>query len=210
MMPQIPVLEDPKMLDYALQEIQILLGTRLTWLTYVFGKAERKVEMKDGKKVVFPAVFSGGKDYLKVFPDSKIGSFAFFDIEDGSEIISDSKIVSEVKSKISLILFFDYRTVYPDDFEERSIEHVKQQVVEFFRSTTFQFSQIRMEKIYEHATNVYKGYTDREIEDQFTMRPFGVLRVEGFIKYNEKTNCSEMVLPSGIGVMRIQSDFIPD
>jgi hypothetical protein len=83
MMPQIPVLKEPKMIDFVLQEIQIILATRLTWLTYVFGKAERKVELKDGKKTVFPAVYTGGKDYLKVFPDSKIGSFCFFDIEDG-------------------------------------------------------------------------------------------------------------------------------
>ena len=87
--------------------------------------------------------------------------------------------------------------------------YVKQQVIEVFRSSTFQFSQIRMNKIFEHAPNIYKNYTDKEIDNQFTMRPFGGFRIEGIIKYRETEGCTSMVLPKGIGVMRIQSDFIP-
>ena len=208
MMPQVPVLKEPKMIDFVLQEIQVILATRLTWLTYVFGKAERKVELKDNKKIVFPAVYTGGKDYLKVFPDSKIGSFCFFDVEDGQEI-DMNRINAEIESKFSVVFFFDFRKVYPSDWEERSLQHVKQQVIEVFRSSTFQFSQIRMNKIFEHAPNIYKNYTDKEIDNQFTMRPFGGFRIEGIIKYRETEGCTSMVLPKGIGVMRIQSDFIP-
>jgi len=208
MNPQIAVLKEPTGIDYVLQEVQIILATRLTWLTYVFGKAERKVEMNDNKKVVFPAVYTGGKDYLKVFPDSKIGSFCFFDFEDGEELDMNRTNV-DCMSKFSLIFFFDFRTVYPDDWQERSLQHVKQQVIELFRSSTFQFSQIRINKIFEHAPNIYKNYTDKEIQNQFTMRPFGGFRVEGIIKYKETEGCSSMVLPAGIGVMKIENDFIP-
>ena len=83
-----PSIENPVMLDAIIADIQKGLVENIDWLDVAFGRAQRLTKMIQGKKVITPNVFCGGwnhhgpNDYIEVSPDSKIGNFSFFEIDE--------------------------------------------------------------------------------------------------------------------------------
>lgn len=185
------VLNDPKGIDLALFEIQTKLtgATGLSWLTNAYGKAEYKKEIEGNSTIIYPAVYAGNKEYLKLFPDAHLGNFCFFIVDDNEEILSQSLKNRELKSKFSLIFWFDFDSVYPSPLipDEYSIENVKYQVSTFFKTNTFS-SAFEWKNTYHNGSNIYDGFTDKEIDNQFLMRPYGGFRLEGTITYFENSN----------------------
>lgn len=189
-MPTIPQPVEPKLIDVALLEIQAALTDNVSWLNHAFGKAQRLTEVKEKRQVRFPAVYIGKEDYLKVFPDSHIGNFSFFDVEDGQEVAHmGGRRVQDYKTKMGLIVWFDFRTVYESDWERRTVENAKSEVIDAIKAMTLVHSQIRMTKTWERAEKIYRDYTDKEIDNQFLMRPFGGFRIDMDIKYFDRQKC---------------------
>ena len=187
--PQIPVLVDAKLIDKALIELQSSLTSKLTWLDHAFGKAQRLKKLVEGKVVVYPGVYVGKEEYLNVFPDGHIGNFSFFDIEDGEELDYRSRQNIHTEAKFGLVVWFDYRKVYPADWKSRTIENVKAEVMAALKTTSARNSSIRLTRFWERSENMYKGYTDKEIDQQFLMRPYGGFKLEGTITFSEIPNC---------------------
>lgn len=174
--PQVPVLNDPLLIDYALLEIQQKIVVSIPWLDHAFGKAQRQKTLQDKKILIRPTVYVGDADYLPVFPDDNIGNFIFFKADDPQDVIDQGK-VSKMNYNLHLIAWFNYKKVFPSDWEQKSIENVKSQFIQFFIDTHLKRSKITMNKFYEHGENIYKDYTDNEIKDQFLMRPYGGFRL---------------------------------
>lgn len=187
--PTIPTLIDPKLIDVVLLEIQTGLAGKLSWLNHAFGKAQMLSELKDNRIIKSPSVYIGKEDYLSVFPDSHIGNFIFFDVDDGQQISNTGRKVQDYRAKVGLIVWFDFRTVYPTDWKNRTVENVKSDVVDAVNSLRLVSSQIRMTTYWETAERVYKGYTDKEIKNQFYMRPFGGFRIDLDMKYFSGNKC---------------------
>lgn len=212
--PQVPELASPEMIDSALLEIQIHLLSGLSWLQNAFGKME--VRVKDKKK--FPAIFVGGdRDYLSLMPDSHLGNYCFFDIEDGEMINKDKRRMGEFTAKFGLIFWFNYEEVYPSDHGGRTIENVKRDVLKVLGLQSFKNSSLKLEKFYERKENVFKGFSGGnkrfeldDIADNDGRRPFGMLRLSGEIKYFESTKCDFATLSEEMGVnyMEIGRNFV--
>lgn len=191
--PIVPVLVDPKMIDIVFSEIQTALTTKLAWLDGAYGKAQRLKRLKDDRQIVYPAIYTGttqGKGYEDASPSDHFGNYCFFVTYDPEEIIMWNKINVDLRSQFGLIFWFDFRKIYPTDWQRRTIDNVKSEVVEFFRSTSFRNSQVTISRFYEDAENIYRTFTDKEIDNQFLMRPFGGFRIEGTVKYFAKDICS--------------------
>lgn len=187
--PVIPTLTAPKLIDAVLAEFQADLVAGLTWLDHAFGKAQVMKGLKDGKEIVYPGVYTGGKDYLKVFPDEHIGNFSFFVIEDG-EAVNYFRKSSDIQTKYGLVIWFDFRAVYPADWQQRTIDNVKEDFLRAFAAMSFrQGVQIGIDKIFERPANVYREFTNMEIETQYCLRPWGMIRAEGTIRFNQKAVC---------------------
>jgi hypothetical protein len=129
-------LDNPKFLDIALSEINTKLKIHFSWLNEAFGRAERFTERKDDRIIEYPAIYSGNNHYIKLFPDLKIGNFSF--------VISDEFSVNTTKfqsikgnSDIEFIFWFDFRAVYPSNFETRNVINVIYDVIKFFNDTSF-------------------------------------------------------------------------
>ena len=45
--------------------------------------------------------------------------------------------------------------------------------------------RIVLNKIYERAENIYRGYTLSEIDNQFLMHPFSGFRFDGLLEFDE-------------------------
>jgi len=187
--PAIPTLANPLMIDNAFAQIQTKLVAGLSWLDHAFGKAQRMKQTVNGSTFIYPAVYIGNQDYLNVFPDAHIGSFTFFDITTSEDIKDRNRVNTTLETTFSLILWFDFRKVYPANWQLQTTENVKAELLEFFRTNTFPNAKVRMSKIYDQAEDIYRNYTDKEIDDQFLMRPFGGFRMEGEIQYFEDPVC---------------------
>lgn len=203
----IPIVSNPQLIDKAFAEIQIVLKSKLMWLTTAFGKAETRPLLEGNKKEVTPAIYAGGLDYVKLFPDEHLGNFSFFTANDGYNIEADRQSV-EGQSEFSLIFWYNLQTIYPTTHEYINNRHVVKQVTDVLRSASLLSSSIKMMKVYEDGQNIYKGYSDKEIESQFLMRPYGGFRIEGIIHYQDNNFCPTEIDVQGIGVMQIGTIFI--
>jgi len=180
----------PVMLDKIIGEIQTGLAENLSWLDAAFGRCQRITKMVQGKRIVVPSVYSGGKfgpnDYLEVSPDSKIGNFSFFEIED-PQTIDAGQWDRNVKAPFALIVWFDLTRVY-DEADNRNTEYLKAQILRVLNGRAgwhLTHGRIVLNRIYERAENIYRGYTLSEIDNQYLMHPFAGFRFEGTLEFEE-------------------------
>jgi len=184
-----PVLIDPKLIDLALLEIQEGLIASLPWLNVAHGKAKAIKSLKNNVEIVGPAVYVGKAEYLPVFPDVHQGCFSFFSVKDGEEVQSESLGNYRFTSEVGLIFWFDFRKIYPLEWQERTIDNVKFDIITAIKSLRLRRSTLILSRTWEKGENIYREYTDREIKNQFLMRPYGGLRFDFDITYNEIDNC---------------------
>lgn len=177
-----------KILDRAFAAIQTTLEAQLSWLTTAYGKAERRVRMKDGREAFYPAVYANALDYLAVFPDSHLGEFCFFDVADGYRFDPFRfGSYSKIRAEFGIVFWFDFRNVYtsPTNWQERTNQHVITEVLAALRAFSTPSIHLQCNQVWERAENIYQGYTHREIDNQFLMRPYGGFRIDCEAYFNE-------------------------
>lgn len=180
------------MLDEVIAQIQTGLVDGLPWLDAAFGRAQRLTKEIGGKRIIVPNVFCGGwrghgpNDYIEVSPDAKIGNFSFFEIDD-PQTIDAGPWAREVRAPFSLIVWFDLTRVY-NTASNRNTESIKADILRLLSGRTgwhLRQGRVAVNRIYERAENIYRGYTLSEIDNQFLMHPFAGFRFEGTLEYEE-------------------------
>ena len=187
-----PVISNPIMLDRVLGKIQNGLVDNIGWLDAAFGKAQRLTKMMNGKNIITPNVYCGGwkghgaNDYIEVSPDSKIGNFSFFEVDD-PQTIDAGPWAREISAPFGLIVWFDLTRVY-GVADNRKTEKLKAEILHVLNGRAGWHligGRITINRIYERAENIYRGYTLSEIDNQFLMHPFSGFRFEGVLQFNE-------------------------
>lgn len=181
------------MLDRVIGQIQQGLVDGLPWLDVAFGRCQRVIKkVAGGRQFYTPDVYCGGwnghgeNDYIEVSPDSKIGNFAFFVVEDPQEFTAGPWDRS-VRTPFGLVFWFDLRRVYGTD-TNRNTEYLKSQALRLLSGRGgWHLSEGRIEinRCYERAENVYRGFSLSEIDNQFLMHPYGGFRFDGYLDYDE-------------------------
>lgn len=191
-MERIPLKTNPKLFDKVIEGVQLALGDNITWLNHIFGRAERLVKVINGKKYFTPNVYVGRNEYELVLPDSGFGNFCFFTLDDPNDVEWAIGDKTHLTTPFSLIVWFDIRTI--DSNDERNTELVKQQLLQVLNGGVFlRHGHIRINRIYEKAENIFKGFTIDEIDNQFLMQPFGGFRFDG--EMSAATECVEVIPP---------------
>lgn len=177
---------DPELLDLIISNIQEGLADNLGWLDKVFGRAERLVKTDNrGRRIYTPNVYVGGNEYIEVSPDAQIGNFAFFWVDDPQEVDWLPKVSVGLKVPFSLIVWLDYRKVFNSP-DVRNKEQVKKQVLDVLNGGFWlKTGRVTVNRIYELAENIYRGFSLDEIDNQFLMHPFGGFRFEGTLEVTE-------------------------
>ena len=187
-----PVIPNAVMLDRVIGEIQQGLVDNISWLNAAFGRSQRLTKMMNGKKIVTPNVYCGGwnghgeNDYIETSPDSKIGNFAFFEIED-PQTIDAGPWARQIKAPFGLIVWFDLTRVY-NTATNRNTEKLKAQILHVLNGHAgwhLTGGRIIINRIYERPENIYRGYTLSEIDNQFLMHPYAGFRFDGILEYDE-------------------------
>jgi hypothetical protein len=183
---------DAVLINKAFDEVRTLLSTNVTWLDRAYGVAELSRDQTTGKTIKSPVIYIGtnkGKESESLFPDSHKGSFSFFKIEDGIEINQSNPDNSYFNADFSLIVWFDYRKLYPTDWKERTVHNAIEDIFTAFKNNTLANSDVRLLKYFTESENIYKGYSDVELNHRSLTRPFGGFKIEGTIKFSEKSLC---------------------
>ena len=187
-----PVIPNAVMLDRVIGDIQQGLVDNISWLNAAFGRSQRLTKMMNGKKIVTPNVYCGGwnghgeNDYIETSPDSKIGNFAFFEIED-PQTIDAGPWARQIKATFGLIVWFDLTRVY-NTATNRNTEKLKAQILRVLNGRAgwhLTGGRIIINRIYERPENIYRGYTLSEIDNQFLMHPYAGFRFDGILEYDE-------------------------
>ena len=187
-----PVIPNPVMLDRVIGEIQQGLADNLPWLDAAFGRAQRLTKKMNGNTIITPNVYCGGwnghgdNDYIEVSPDSKIGNFSFFEIDD-PETIDGGPWARDIQCPFSLVFWFDLTRIY-GMADNRNIEYIKAEILRVLNGRTgWTLSQgrITVNQIYERVENIYRGYSLSEIDNQFLMHPYAGLRITGVLQFME-------------------------
>lgn len=187
-----PVIPNAVMLDRVIGDIQQGLVDNISWLNAAFGRSQRLTKMMNGKKIVTPNVYCGGwnghgeNDYIETSPDSKIGNFAFFEIED-PQTIDAGPWARQIKAPFGLIVWFDLTRVY-NTATNRNTEKLKAQILRVLNGRAgwhLSGGRIIINRIYERPENIYRGYTLSEIDNQFLMHPYAGFRFDGILEYDE-------------------------
>lgn len=188
-----PVIPGAVMLDSVLAGIQQGLVDNLSWLDVAFGRSQKLVrKVAGGKTIITPNVYCGGwnghgpQDYIEVSPDSKIGNFSFFVIDD-PQTIDAGPWARKIKTPFGLVVWFDLRRVYGTE-DNRNTERLKADVLRVLAGRDgwhLTAGRVTTSKIYEQNENIYRGFTLSEIDNQYLMHPFGGFRIDGLLEYDE-------------------------
>lgn len=189
--PSTPKPENPAFADKVIGELQDKLKTKLSWLNYSFGKSQKLVSAKrDGKTPFFyPGIHLKKDTYISVLPDQSLGNFSFVVLDDPQTITFNPNSYNKVSTGYALIFWFNLSKIFPAS-TDRNLENVKEQIVQVLTRELFLTSgSLTVEKIFEQAENVYRGYSLKEVEAQFMMHPFAGLRFEGLLTFTEGLPC---------------------
>ena len=173
-----PLRQDPALFDAAIQEIQIALADKLPWLDHVFGRAERLQKEINGRRFFTPNIYIGRNDYRLITPDDRVGSYAFFTLDEPQTMEYERGVDTLLRTPFSLIVWVDMRKVSPDD--TRNTEQVKREILKVINGgITMRSGWYAFNTIYERAENVFEDFTMDEVQNQFLMHPFCGWRFEG-------------------------------
>lgn len=180
---------DAKLLDLFLAEVRTHLQTKLSWLTTAYGNAQALKEMRDNRTVTYPGIpTTNGIDYLSMFPDEHLGQFTWFDIP-SYDVDDNGRPNKKYTVSAGLIGWGDLRRIYPADWKERTVEDVKNDVTVALQAPGLSNGKIRLSKSHNRQADIYRGYTDTEINNQYMMRPYVAFRLDLEMTFQPNTNC---------------------
>jgi len=175
---------NPVLIDRVLASLQDTLIEKLSWLDFAFGRAQRLVTKKENRDFYYPGIYTGAKEYKNVLPGEQNGNFCFFVVSDPQAVEYKQHQRNTLKSPFSLVFWYNLDKIYPDTNERRT-EEIKLEILRTLTDAILTEGRITIATIFEQAENIYKGYSLKEIDNQFLMHPFAGLRIEGEIIVKE-------------------------
>lgn len=174
--------DKPVLLDKFIQDMQKALLSKLSWLDCAFGKADTQIEYSDtGRKIAYPAAYTGRGEYMSLLPNDNIGNFSWFDFYDPQEVSFSIPSRPQIVLDGALVFWYDLSSIYEDDAFLHS-EEIKDEVLRLLTTPGFLKgrNRINITKIYEKPENIYKGYSIEKLntDKQFFSYPYAGLRVE--------------------------------
>jgi hypothetical protein len=177
---------NPVGLDAVIQECQEFMEVNLSEVAVVYGKAY-KTEMKEETK---PEVYLKKNEYVSVFPDDRIVSSAFFDVQSDNGIEYNGNTSEYAKTKIiRFIVMGNLDKIYAD-FSHRADENLKLDVENTFKQFRPKLAKDwKLTDVIENVEDVFSNYSFPIRETLNNMQPYVVLGFEFEVSYNNKNKC---------------------
>lgn len=163
--------DTPHLFDRVIGEIQQGLADNIGWLDRIYGKAERLVKMYNERKVYTPNWYVGNNEYELLTPDSSLGNYAFFVLEEPQQTTFNVWGKTHIKTPFSLIVWVNMNTIETND--ERDTEAVKEEILRTLNGAIrINIGKYTINRVYERAENVFNGFSLDEVDNQFLMQPY--------------------------------------
>lgn len=183
---------NPVLIDGVIAEIQAQMAQRVEWLNNIFGRVERLVKNVNGRTIYSANQYKGGNEYTLIAPDSGLGNFAFFVVDEPETMDYYRGDRTHFSTPFSLVVWVDMRTIASG--ENRNTEAVKQEIVRFLNDELrLRSGRMYVNRIFNRAESIFKGFTLDEIDNQFLMQPFCGWRFEGEIEFYD--TCAPYIPP---------------
>lgn len=209
------------LIDDTISLVNQTLLANLPWLNNSYGKIQRlKRQDARGVEVSFPGIFIGpnNDDYIALLPDRTLGNYSYFEVPDPVEYENMNRSVSS-EFEFKLVFWFDWRDIFPADWRQRSIEEVKQIILDVLMAAPGTRT-VEIFKVYEDANTIFQSFTyqgyissydHKAIDGQFLMRPYGGLAFTGKMRTIPSCNGSiaPVTIPQNIAAM-IPVDYSTD
>lgn len=169
----------PHLFDKPIGHLQDALADNIQWLEHIFGRCERLIKVINGRRYFTPNWYMGNDEYLLLTPDQDFGCYAFFVVDEPERVQWAAGLRSTLSAPFSLIVWADMRLAdYGGD--TRDTEGAKQEILQTLNGRAWvRDGSFVITRIYEHAENVFRGFTLDEVDNQFLMSPFAGWRFEG-------------------------------
>lgn len=167
-----------KDLELRIQNIAAGIKSKLSWLTYSFGLADRFVEMRDKKSFVFPGVYQAlnTKDPVPLMPSDLYPAFSFW-VKGESE--KPEYNFSRVWIDVSFILFCDLKHIAPTTEYRLSKTKIRQDVLEALRQNQYGGYGVLIHQgfVEDDLSDIYNGFSVEQLDNKYKMLPKYALRV---------------------------------
>ena len=162
----------------------------LTWLSTAYGAVQKMTKEIEGRVYDYPGIYTGGSgagDYLNLLPDEHLissgGGYSYFEFPDVQRL-TDWKDGGVLETDFSLVFWFDFRRVYPNDWQDKTVSNVIRQVLDELAKGTGQTAIDTDIEFSYSSERIYQGYSHKEIDRQFLMKPYGGFRIDGELFYH--------------------------
>ena len=84
-------------------------------------------------------------------------------------------------------MWFDLRRVY-GQAANRNTERLKADIIKIINGRNgwrLSHGRVEVNRVYEQAENIYRGYSLQEVDAQYLMHPFAGFRFDGTLMYDE-------------------------
>lgn len=175
--------QHPSLFDKAVASIQDGLAENIAWLTNVFPIVERLAKNINGRTYYTPNVFVKGKEYELIAPDSTLGNFCYFVLDEPQDVEWVVGDTSKLECPFSIVFWGDIRRINDD----RDTEAVKAEILRVLTGGFWMHEgSYTINRIWQRAENVFRGFSLDEIDNQFMMQPYFAFRFEGTIKIKDE------------------------
>lgn len=169
----------PHLFDKPIKDIQEGLAENVAWLDHIFGRSERLIKVIDGRRYFTPNWYLDDGEYLLLTPDQGFGCYAFFVLDEPQNVQWEVGLRTTLSAPFSLIVWADMRQL-DNGRDSRDTEAAKQELLQTLNGRIWmRDGGMTINRIYEHAENVFRGFTLDEVDNQFLMSPFAGWRFEG-------------------------------
>lgn len=183
--PQTPTA--PKLVSAALAELNTTLAAALPWLT-CYGQGQRLSVQKDDRAYNYPAIYTagqGGLDYLPLFPDEHLaqsGGFSWWDVQNPATYTE-----AGLRFSAGLVVWVDFRRAYPSplDWKGYNIWNIADTVIGVLENVIGDAQLGGTVEIQDRPERIYPGLTHNDIDRQYSMMPYGVVRLDMEIYWNQ-------------------------
>jgi hypothetical protein len=194
----LPLLSNPVGIDLPIQELQQELATFCPWIEYVFGRAWMGMKQQNSEpNYLYPAVYSGGKDYYDASPNDNIVSQSFFYIDGDHRVNSSEYEVGEylkLSAPVSLIIWGNMEAIndaYGLGYNDEKYTHVLLQNV---LNTIRKNRAFTINRISDNDRNVFTEFSIRTKNNRMFYYPYFCYRIKMDVAYEEECDYVEPVL----------------
>lgn len=169
----------PHLFDKVIGDMQQGIADNVTWIDHIFGRAERLLKVIAGRRYYTPNWYRGDDEYILLAPDQGLGCYGFFVLDEPQDVSWSAGLNSRLEAPFSLIVWADMREV-DTQTDTRDTEKGKQDILKALNGGTWVHDGgFVINRIYERAENVFRGFTLDEVDNQFLMSPFAGWRFDG-------------------------------